>query len=196
MKNFVLALLLALGISNVSAATEATVNAPEVVSATELEAIIAQEDTETKAGLLNWVKANPIKVAAAVSAVAALTTYGYFAYKAYDKDAGYLAAAKAPGFNAYAACDEKARCVAGNIKEGFDKSVTYAQNNKPVVIGAAVAAAALVVVLIDLAQKDGYIRTACSKTADVATVVANDVATEVAVVANNVAEAVTNEVAS
>ncbi len=165
MKNLVLALLLALGVSTVS-----TVSAAEANVATDVEALIeeADVDAQTKTGLIAWVKNNPVKTAAVVTTVAAVVTYGVFVAKNYtkfDKDAaegttGFAAAFKAPAVKTWAWSKEQANNAGENIKSGWNKSVAYAKEHKVIVAAGTVGTALVIAALIDCMNKDGYIRNA------------------------------------
>jgi hypothetical protein len=158
MKNIILSLLLALGFSNISASTDTTTEL-----AGEISALIAQEDAETQAGVLSWMKNNPVKFGTLLLVSAGVVTYGAYAYKAYDKETGYVEALKAPGVAAYNFADKHARCAAGCVKGGFNATVTLADQNRLMAAGAATLAVVVVALIVDLARKDGYLKRACSK---------------------------------
>ncbi|MBM3893396.1 hypothetical protein FJ365_03290 [Candidatus Dependentiae bacterium] len=164
MKNLVLALLLALGVSTVS-----TVSAAEANVAADVEALIeeADLDAQTKTGLIAWVKNNPVKTAAVVTTVAAVVTYGVFVAKNYTKfdeaaadTTGFAAAFKAPAVKTWAWTKEQAANAGENIKSGWNKSVEYAKEHKVIVAAGTVGTALVIAALIDCMNKDGYIRTA------------------------------------
>jgi hypothetical protein len=183
MKNLVLALLLALGVSTVSTVSASV----ESNVAADVEALIeeADVDAQTKTGLIAWVKNNPVKTAAVVTTVAAVVTYGVFVatnYTKFDNEAaegttGFAAAFKAPAVKTWAWTTEKATNAGEKIKGAWNSSVDYAKEHKVIVAAGTVGTALVIAALVDCMNKDGYIRTALNNAkAEVANVEAAPVA--------------------
>ncbi len=170
MKNLVLALLLALGVSTVSASA----NVDAEVTAVETIIADADVDAQTKAGALAWIKANPVKAGVAFVATASALTYAGFAGYAYYKGASAVEALEAPAIATWTFTKETAEAAKTHVVDAYNVSYETVTTNPKTSAGIAAAAVVVVAVIVDLARKDGYIRTACSKaTPVVATPAAN-----------------------
>ena len=179
MKNLVLALLLALGVSNVSAA--ATVASVEAATVADVEAIIndvENVDAQTKFNVIKWAKAHPAIVGAVVTTLVATGVYTYAVVKAYTpfeegkEGTGYKAAFKAP----YDWAADKATNAGESIKTFYNEKLELAKANPKTTAACGVGAAVLVAVLVDLMRGDkSYLQNLCSTAkADVAATAAGN----------------------